>query len=79
MIEERTRFGTSWLIVRDEGGSPEVLTLGDEEKTLPVFSWPSARVRVICRKVTLAGNTQEWHRGVASALVPWYGSGAGCP
>ena len=48
-IDQRGRFGTSWLIVRDdvgdEGGTPEVLTLGAEggagrgEKTLPVFSF----------------------------------------
>jgi len=41
----RTRFDTSWLIVRDsieaEGGPPEVLTLGNrvEGKILPVFSF----------------------------------------
>jgi hypothetical protein len=41
----RTRFETSWLIVRDDlgagGGPPEVLTLGIEvdERILPVFSF----------------------------------------
>jgi hypothetical protein len=41
----RTRFETSWLIVRDDlgagGGLPEVLTLGSEvdERILPVFSF----------------------------------------
>ena len=41
----RTRFETSWLIVRDgvgaEGGPPEVLTLGNwvDGKILPVFSF----------------------------------------
>jgi hypothetical protein len=41
----RTRFETSWLIVRDDlgagGGPPEVLTLGGEvdERILPVFSF----------------------------------------
>ena len=41
----RTRFETSWLIVRDDlgagGGPPEVLTLGSEvdERILPVFSF----------------------------------------
>lgn len=40
----RTRFETSWLIVRDDvggGGPSEVLTLGTRggEKTLPVFSY----------------------------------------
>jgi hypothetical protein len=41
----RTRFETSWLIVKDdvgaEGGPPEVLTLGvdGDERVLPVFSF----------------------------------------
>ncbi len=41
MIESRTRFKTSWLIVKDGGGPQEVLMLGTEdcEKTLPVFSF----------------------------------------
>ena len=40
MIEERKRFGVSWLIERDEGVK-KVLVLGTdgEEKTLPVFSY----------------------------------------
>ncbi|MGH3146273.1 MAG: hypothetical protein ACRDTR_10785 [Rubrobacter sp.] len=40
-IEERGRFGTSWLIVRDGGGPMEVLTLGaaGDEETLPIFSF----------------------------------------
>ncbi|HEX7170034.1 MAG TPA: hypothetical protein VF206_04320, partial [Rubrobacter sp.] len=41
----RTRFETSWLIVKDdveaESGPPEVLTLGvdGDERVLPVFSF----------------------------------------
>lgn len=59
MVEERTKFGTSWLIVRDEGGSPQILTLGDEEKTLPVFSYEEEALLFL----RLSGLGDDWHVG----------------
>lgn len=54
--DARTRFGTSWLIVRDDVGagcgSPEVLTLGpgveDDGWILPVFSFEEEALLFLC-------------------------------